>query len=79
MSLFFIYSQSEFDFIIQDVFQIFYNKIKRKKIFRKKLIIFHGWGAGGGGPRAMENSTDIIFFFNDPFPKRNKESTEMGL
>ena len=36
MTLFFIYSQIEFDCIIQDVFQILYNKIKRKKKFQKK-------------------------------------------
>ena len=36
MTLFFIYSQIEFDCIIQDVFQILYNKIKRKKNIQKK-------------------------------------------
>ena len=62
MTLFFIYSQIEFDCIIQDVFQILYNKIKRKKNIQKKINYFPRVGGGGGGPRAMENSTDIIFF-----------------
>ena len=38
------------------------HKTDLKKNCWKKLIIFHGRGAGGGYP-SMENSMEIIFFF----------------